>query len=96
MSRDIPKDFERTLGNEDRLRQARTIASDEAFVARMKAMIALGKEHVRFGIVVDDTPHAIGFRFFPEPRFSGCGSPAASCAERGESGVNGVGEVRYA
>ena len=68
--------------NEGRKSRERAIKADDAFCARMLRAIALGKEHPEVGVKVDTTAGSTR-RFYPNPAFSSCGSPASECADLG-------------
>lgn len=57
------------------------VNSDEAFTAAMLKAMARGKEKVRRGTFVDNSPPSRATRFYGATRMSVCGSPGAMCAE---------------
>jgi hypothetical protein len=59
------------------------VASDREFTKRMHRAINAGKEHPHVGIKIDTTATTARFIKLP-PMYSGCGSPAAYCAEIGD------------
>lgn len=61
------------------------IASNEAFVLAMGRAVNRGREKVKSGTFIDHTPAIGARRIYGTFPVSGCGSPAAMCADRGAS-----------
>lgn len=75
--------IDRWISLNDRIRYEDAIAVNDAFVARMNRAIRKGREFAVFGIFVDATPPISAIRLRGTIPMSGCGSPAAMCAEGG-------------
>ncbi len=80
----LDPDDEAFIGNEDRLIREQMVKSNDAFVAMMMKQIRRGKEKVSMGVKVDLTACTTK-RMRGEPIFSGVGSSAAMCAEKGDT-----------
>lgn len=80
----LKPDDDAFIGNEDRLIREQQLAADSAFVKAMAKQIAKGRERAAPGVKVDASPCTTR-RLYGEPIFSGAGSPAQMCAEKGDS-----------
>jgi hypothetical protein len=73
------------IRTEDRNHRKALVAANDAFVALLLKQIKRGKEKVELGTRTDASACTTR-RIQPEPIFSGAGSPAAMCAEKGDGG----------
>jgi hypothetical protein len=78
-------DIDRWISLSERAAQEQAIAANEAFAAAMNKAIKRRREKVVLGTFVDRTSTS-ALRIRGETAMSGCGSPAAMCAESGYAG----------
>lgn len=64
-------------------RQRALIAANDAFVAAMTRAVKKKRERATFGTFVDVSSTGRAVRIRGDVTLSGCGSPAAMCAESG-------------
>ena len=84
MGENIPlsdDDFETAVRYSDKAYRDDSVRNNDAFVTRMNAAIARGREKVKFETIVDTTPPIGHVRIRGEVIFSSCGSPAAMCLD---------------
>jgi hypothetical protein len=76
-------DFDRYLSTSEKEERRSTIASNDAFVLAMANAVKRGREKVKLGTYVDNSPPIGHVRIRGEVTVSACGSPAAMCLEVG-------------
>lgn len=76
------RDFDRYLSLSEKEARAAAVAANDAFILAMAKAVRRGCEQATPGTYVDTSPtYARTIR--GEAPMSGCGSPAAMCADRG-------------
>lgn len=81
----LESDFDRYLSLSEKEHRTASVAANDAFIAAMKKQIGRGREKVKAGTFVDQSPAISARRMYGEVLMSSCGSPAAMCLESGGS-----------